>query len=141
MLDDVGFEFVFEGEPVIALTRTECAWLAENLVGNALGRSDPFILNVMNGLVNVIQCCIMTNLINSLDTLNQMLTGESELTFHGQRYGIGDGLGKLLSPCMGDTGSLLFEGVVSELDDGGLGAVVEGGGEGKSEAEKSGKEE
>ena len=74
MLNDVSFEFVLEGESVIALTRTERARLTEQLVGNALDGRNTFSLDVMYRFVNVLQCRIMTNLINALHTLNQMLT-------------------------------------------------------------------
>ncbi len=84
MFDDVSFKFVLKGESIIAMAGTVCAWLAEEFVGNAVSCCYAFGLDVMNGLVDVVQCGMMANLIDSFDTLNKILTGEPELAFHGK---------------------------------------------------------
>ncbi len=84
MFDDVSFEFVLKGKSIIAMAGTVCAWLAKELVGNAVSCCYTFGLDVMNGLMDVVQCGMMANFVNSFDTLNKVLTGEPELAFHGE---------------------------------------------------------
>lgn len=117
MFDYFGFESVLEGEPVITVPGAEFAGRSEELIGDALNGGDSFSLDVINGFVDVIQRCIMADLIDAFDALNKMLTGESEFAFHGQGDGIGDGLCELEPPGMSDTCSLLLERVVGKLDD------------------------
>ncbi len=117
MFYNFGFELVLEGKSVVTVPWAECPGRSEELVGNALHGGDSFILDVINGFVDVIQGGIVADLIDAFNALNEMLTGESELTFHGQGDGIGDGLRELEPPCMSHTSSLLFERVVCKLDD------------------------
>ena len=117
MFYNFGFQLVLEGKSVVTVPGAECPGRSEELVGNALHGGDSFILDVINGFVDVIQGGIVADLIDAFNALNEMLTGKSEFTFHGQGDGIGDGLCELEPPCMSDTSSLLFERVVCKLDD------------------------
>ena len=72
MFHDVYFEFVLEWEAIIAFSGTECAWLTEKFVWNALS-GDSLCLNVMDGFVNVIQRGIVANLIDTLNTFDKVL--------------------------------------------------------------------
>jgi hypothetical protein len=117
VFEDFGFESVLEGEPIVTVPGAECAGRSEELVGDALNGGDSFGLDVINCFVDVIQRGIVADLIDAFNALNEMLTGKSEFTFHGQGDGIGDGLRELEPPGMSYTCSLLFERVVGKLDD------------------------